>query len=111
MQLGREDYLFAAHAFLARTLVACGQQQQAHALMQAGVNRARQGRIAFWPEADMLSYQAWIWLQCGEVGLATEWAQAADVRLDDPQIGYRRIEYWVYGEVVLAQGQADPAEP
>ena len=33
----------------------------------------------------------------------------ADLRLDDPQIAQRRIEYWVYGEVLLAQGQYDQA--
>jgi ATP/maltotriose-dependent transcriptional regulator MalT len=109
VQLGRADYLFAVHAFLARTLGARGQRQAAHALMQAGVQRAREGRIAFWPEADMLAYQAWIWLHHGELALAAQWAQTADVRLDDPQIAQRRIEYWVYGEVLLAQGQYEQA--
>jgi ATP/maltotriose-dependent transcriptional regulator MalT len=109
VQLGREDYLFAAHAFLARTLAARGQPQAAHALIQAGVNRGREGRIAFWPEADMLAYQAWIWLQSGELALAAQWAQTANVHLDEPQIAQRRTEYWVYGEVLLAQGQYEQA--
>jgi len=109
VQLGREDYLFAAHAFLARTLVARGQRQETHALIQAGVNRAREGRIAFWPEADLLAYQAWIWLHCGDLALAAQWAQTADMRMDDPQIAQRKIEYWVYGEVLLAQGQYEQA--
>jgi LuxR family maltose regulon positive regulatory protein len=109
VQLGREDYLFAVHAFLARTLIARGQRQQAHALMQTGVNRAREGRIAFWPEADMLAYQAWIWLHCGEPALAAQWVQTADVRMDDPQLAQRKLEYWVYAEVLLAQGQYEQA--
>ncbi len=105
VQLGREDYLFAVHACLARTLAARGQRQEAQALIQAGVSRAREGRIAFWPHADILAYQAWIWLQCGEPALAAAWAQTADLHMDDPQIAQRRIEYWVYGEILLAQGQ------
>jgi LuxR family maltose regulon positive regulatory protein len=109
MRLGREDSLFATHAFLSRTLGALGQRQQADALMQAGVDRARVGRIAFWPEADVLAYQAWSWLHTGELALAAQWAQTADVRLDDPQLADRRIEYWVYGEVLLAQGQYERA--
>jgi ATP/maltotriose-dependent transcriptional regulator MalT len=109
VQLGREDYLFAVHPFLARTLGARGQRQAALALIQAGVNRAREGRIAFWPEADILAYQAWIWLHAGAPALAAQWAQTADVRLDDPQIAHRKIEYWVYGEVLLAQGQYEQA--
>lgn len=109
VQLGREDYLFAVHAFLSRTLGACGQRQEARALMQAGVNRARAGRIAFWPEADILAYQAWIWLQCDELALAAKWVQTADVRMDHPQSAHRRIEYWVYGEILLAQGQYEQA--
>ncbi len=109
VQLGQEAYLFAVHAFLARTLVARGQRQQACALMQTGVSRARAGRTAFWPQADMLAYQAWIWLRCGEVALAAQWAQTADVHLDGPQIAQRRIENWVYGEVLLAQGQDEQA--
>jgi LuxR family maltose regulon positive regulatory protein len=109
VQLGREDYLFAVHAFLARTLGARGQRQQAHALMQAGVKRAREGRIAFWPQADLLAYQAWIWLHYGEEALAAQWAQTADVRLDDAQIAQRKLEYWVYAEVLLAQGQYEQA--
>jgi LuxR family maltose regulon positive regulatory protein len=108
-RLGREDYLFAAHAFLARTLGACGQPQQAHTLMQMGVNRACAGRMTFWPEADILAYQAWIWLQAGESTLAAQWARTADVRVDAPQIAQRNIEYWVYGEVLLAQGQYEQA--
>ena len=43
VQLGRADYLFAAHAFLARTLVAHGERQAALALIQAGVSQARAG--------------------------------------------------------------------
>ncbi len=105
VQLGREDYLFAVHACLARTLAARGQRQEAQALIQAGVSRAREGRIAFWPHADILAYQAWIWLHCGEPALAAAWAQTADLHMDDPQIAQRRIEYWVYGEILLAQGQ------
>jgi LuxR family maltose regulon positive regulatory protein len=92
IQLGREDFLFAVHLCLARTLVARGQQQAALALMQTGVNRARAGRIAFWPEADILAYQAWIWLHSGEPALAAQWAQTADVRVDELQIAQRRIE-------------------
>ena len=57
----------------------------------------------------MLAYQAWIWLHSGEPALAAEWAQTADVRADDPQIARRRIEYWVYGEVLLAQGHYEQA--
>jgi LuxR family transcriptional regulator, maltose regulon positive regulatory protein len=109
VQLGREDYLFAVHPFLARTLGARGQRQEAHALMQAGVSQSREGRIAFWPEADMLAYQAWIWLHAGEPALATQWAQTADLRIDDPQIAQRRIAYWVYGEILLSQGQYEQA--
>jgi LuxR family transcriptional regulator, maltose regulon positive regulatory protein len=109
VQLGRADYLFAVHAFLARTLVAHGQRQAALALIQAGVSLAREGRIPFWPEADMLAYQAWIWLHAGEPALAAEWAQTADVRVGDAQIARRRIEYWVYGEVLLAQGHYEQA--
>jgi LuxR family transcriptional regulator, maltose regulon positive regulatory protein len=108
-RLGREDHLFTAHALLARTYGASGQWQQAHALMQAGVDRAREGRIDFWPEADLLAYQAWIWLGAGELTLAGQWAQTAFLRLDDPQINQRRIAYWVYGEVLLAQGQYEQA--
>jgi LuxR family maltose regulon positive regulatory protein len=89
--------------------VAQGQRQAALALIQAGVSQAREGRIAFWPEADMLAYQAWIWLHAGELALATAWAQTADVRVDDPQIARRRIAYWVYGEVLLAQGHYEQA--
>jgi ATP/maltotriose-dependent transcriptional regulator MalT len=107
--LGRAGYLFATHAFLARTLVAQGERQAARALIQAGVSQAREGRIPFWPEADALAYQAWIWLHSGEPALAAEWAQTADVRVDDPQITRRRIEYWVYGEVLLAQGHYEQA--
>jgi LuxR family maltose regulon positive regulatory protein len=77
--------------------------------MQAGVDRARKGRMAFWPEADMLAYQAWIWMQCGGLDQAAEWAQTADVHLDDPRMAQRRIEYWVYAEVLLAQGQEEQA--
>jgi LuxR family maltose regulon positive regulatory protein len=109
VQIGRADYLFAAHAFLARTLVAHGERQAALALIQAGVSQAREGRIAFWPEADTLAYQAWIWLHAGELALASEWAQMADVRMDDPQFAHRRVEYWVYAEVLLAQGQYEQA--
>ncbi len=109
VQLGRVDYLFAVHPFLARTLGARGQRREAHALMQAGVNRARECRIAFWPEADMLAYQAWIWLHYGEPALAAQWAQTADLRMDDPQIAQRKMEYWVYGEVLLAQGKYEQA--
>jgi LuxR family maltose regulon positive regulatory protein len=109
VQLGREDYLFAAHAVLARTLGARAQWQQARSLIEEGVSRARAGRTAFWPHADLLAYQAWIWLHCGESALAAQWVQAADVRMDDPQIAHRRIEYWVYGEVLLAQGQYEQA--
>ena len=109
VQLGREDYLFAAHAFLARTLGARRQPQAALALIQTGVNRGLEGRIPFWPEADMLAYQAWIWLHSGELGLAAQWAQTADLRMDEPQIAQRRTEYWVYGEVLLAQGQYEQA--
>jgi LuxR family maltose regulon positive regulatory protein len=109
VQLGRADYLFAVHAFLARTLVAHGERQAALALIQAGVSQAREGRIPFWPNADMLAYQAWIWLHSGEPTLAAAWAQTADVRVDDPQIAHRRIEYWVYGEVLLAQDQFEQA--
>ena len=109
VQLGRVDYLFAVHPFLARALGARGQRQEAHALMQAGVNRAREGRSAFWPEADILAYQAWIWLHYGEPALAAQWAQTADLRIDDPQIAQRKMEYWVYAEVLLAQGQHEQA--
>jgi LuxR family maltose regulon positive regulatory protein len=109
VQLGRVGYLFAVHPFLARTLGARGQWQQAHALMQAGVDRARECRIAFWPEADMLAYQAWIWLHSGEPALAAQWAQTADLRIDDPRIAQRKMEYWVYAEVLLAQGQHEQA--
>jgi LuxR family transcriptional regulator, maltose regulon positive regulatory protein len=109
LRLGREDYLFAVHVFLARTLGACGQQQQARALLEAGVNRARTGRMAFWPEADLLAYQAWIWLYCGEMALAAQWAQMANLRMDDPQLAQRRSEYWVHGEVLLAKGQYEQA--
>src|SRR5262249_34887167 len=108
-RLGREDYLFAVHLYLARTLGALRQLQESGALMQMGVNRARAGRIAFWPEADLLAYQAWIWLHSGELALAAEWAQTAGVRMDDPQSAQRRIEYWVYGELLLAQGQYEQA--
>jgi LuxR family maltose regulon positive regulatory protein len=109
VQLGREDYLFAAHLFLARTLTARGQRQQAGALLEAGVKRAREGRMAFWPEGAILAYQAWLWLQSGELALAAGWAQTAEVRLDDEQPGRRRIEQWVYGEVLLAQGEYEQA--
>jgi LuxR family maltose regulon positive regulatory protein len=109
MQLGRADYLFTVHAFLARTLVARGQPQQAHRLMHAGLIQARAGRMTFWPDADMLAYQAWIWLRAGELTLAATWAQTADVRLDDPQITERKIAYWVYAELLLAQGQYEQA--
>jgi LuxR family transcriptional regulator, maltose regulon positive regulatory protein len=109
VQLGRADYLFAVHPFLARTLGARKQRQAGNALMQAGVNRAREGRLVFWSEADMLAYQAWIWLHDGELALAAQWAQTADVRMDEPQIGQRRIAYWVYGEILLAQGQYEQA--
>src|SRR5262249_38700644 len=51
VQLGREDYLFAVHVCLARSLAACGQRQQAQALMQAGVEPARRRRLALWPGA------------------------------------------------------------
>jgi LuxR family maltose regulon positive regulatory protein len=108
VRLGREDYLFTVHVCLARTLSARGQRQAAYALMQAGSDRARAGRIAFWPEADILAYQAWIWLHAGEPALAAQWAQTADMRQDDPQIAHRRIEYWVYAELLLAQGQDEP---
>jgi len=104
-QLGRQDYLFAAHALLARALGAGKQQQAAYVLLQAGLSRARTGRMSFWPEADMFAYQAWIWLHTGELAQAAQWAQIADVRLDDRQIAQRRTEYWVYAEVLLAQGQ------
>jgi LuxR family maltose regulon positive regulatory protein len=57
----------------------------------------------------MLAYQAWIWLQCGELALAAEWVQTANLRLDNPQIAHRSIEYWVYGEMLLAQGQYEQA--
>lgn len=109
VQIGRADYLFAVHAFLARTLVGQGQRQAALALIQTGVSQAREGRIPFWPEADMLAYQAWIWLHAGEPALAAEWIHTADVREDDPQITRRRIEYWVYGEFLLAQGHYEQA--
>jgi LuxR family maltose regulon positive regulatory protein len=109
LQLGREDFLFTVHLCLARTLAARGQQQQARLLIEAGVSRAREGRTAFWPEADVRAYQAWVWLRCDEPGLAAQWAQTADVRVDDPQIAQRRIEYWVYGEVLLAQGRYEQA--
>jgi LuxR family maltose regulon positive regulatory protein len=57
----------------------------------------------------MLAYQAWIWLLSGELALAAEWVQTANVHLDDPQIAHRRTEYWVYGEVLLAQGRYEQA--
>jgi ATP/maltotriose-dependent transcriptional regulator MalT len=57
----------------------------------------------------MLADQAWIWLHAGEPALAAKWAQTADVRLDDPPLAHRRIEYWVYGEVLLALGQYEQA--
>jgi hypothetical protein len=53
----------------------------------------------------MLAYQAWIWLHTSDLALAAQWAQMADVRLDDPQSAERKIAYWVYGEFLLAQGQ------
>jgi LuxR family transcriptional regulator, maltose regulon positive regulatory protein len=109
MQLGREDYLFTAHVFLARTLIARGQRREACTIIQTGVYRARQGSIALWPEADMLAYQAWSWLHAGELALASEWVQTANLRLDDPQFAHRTTEYWVYGEVLLAQGQYEQA--
>ena len=109
VRLGREDYLFAVHLLLARTLGARGQRQEAHVLLEAGVDRAREGRSVFWPDADILAYQAWIWLQNGELALAAQWAQTADSRMDDPQIAQRKIEYWVSGEVLLAQGRYEQA--
>jgi LuxR family maltose regulon positive regulatory protein len=109
LQLGREDFLFTVHLCLARTLAARGQQQRARSLIEAGVSRAREGRTAFWPEADVRACQAWVWLRCDEPALAAQWAQTADVRVDDPQIAQRRIEYWVYSEVLLAQGRYDQA--
>jgi LuxR family transcriptional regulator, maltose regulon positive regulatory protein len=73
------------------------------------VSRARAGRMAFWSDADMLAYQAWIWLHAGELALAAQWAQTANLRLDDPHITERKIAYWVYGELLLAQGQYEQA--
>src|SRR5262249_35200481 len=50
------------------------------------------------------------WLQCGEPGLAAQWAHTADVRLDEVQLAQHKIEYWVYAEVLLAQGHYEQAE-
>lgn len=109
VQLGREDLLFATHLWLARTLAARGQRQEAGVLLQTGVRRARNGRLACWPEADVLAYQAWIRLQCGELALAAQWAETAGVQLHDQRPASQRIVVWVYGEVLLAQAQYEDA--
>ncbi|MEO7909217.1 MAG: hypothetical protein ABIV47_06155 [Roseiflexaceae bacterium] len=55
------------------------------------------------------SFQAWIWLHSGELAGVAECMQTANVHLDDSQIDHRRIEYWVYDEVLLAEGQYEQA--
>jgi LuxR family maltose regulon positive regulatory protein len=57
----------------------------------------------------MLAYQALIYLHSGDMHMAVEWAQTANLQLEDPQIARRKTEYWVYGEVLLAQERYEQA--
>ena len=104
-QLGRIDYLTAAHILTARTLGAIARPEDAHAMMVDGVALARESKITFWPLPDTLAYQAWVWLHYGEREKAVAWMAGLE-RADEGETAVsptHAISHWVRAEILTMQ--------
>ncbi len=102
-QFGRVNYLIAVHVLIARALGGIEQPENAQMMIAQGVTLAGETQITFWPQSEVLAYQAWIWLHYGDMAKAVAWMNGFELNPTMADIQTQSISYWVYAEILMRQ--------
>ena len=103
-------YEVMSKLYLVRVLFSSGKLSDAEEVIQSIENPARQYEIPLWALSSLSAWQARIWLEQGELELASQWAEQYQLDAYVEPVFQDEVTHAMFARILIAQGRLDEAD-